>query len=218
MFSSAIVSLALAASALANVFLTSPTSGTTFTAGQQATVSWQDSGSAPTLSQFGNATFAIYAGNAIEQTLLQTIATYINVSGIASFEFTPDATIGPNSNEYFIRVTSMSYMNPSSPQYPEEAFSAMFTLAGMSGSFNSSIQAEINGQSTAPIGGTSSAAAPATTGAQTAATTGASASKSSASAAATTSAAAGSTNSAGKPVIATGFVAFVATLIGASLL
>ena len=47
--------------------MTSPVASTTFTGGQQATVSWQESGNAPTLAQFGNATFAIYVGNAIEQ-------------------------------------------------------------------------------------------------------------------------------------------------------
>ncbi|KAN0082401.1 hypothetical protein V8E55_008196 [Tylopilus felleus] len=52
------------------------------------------------------------------------------------------ATMGPNGNEYFIRFNSLSYTNGSSPA---EAFSAMFALAGMSGTFN--------GQSTAPLVG-----------------------------------------------------------------
>ncbi|KAI9567698.1 hypothetical protein HD554DRAFT_931445 [Boletus coccyginus] len=228
MFSSAFVALALAASALANVFLTSPVASTTFTAGQQATLSWQDSGEAPSLAQFGKATFAIYVGNAIQQTPLQTIATSVNVSSTSSLTFTPQPDIGPNSDEYFIRVTSEVYKNPSSPQYFAEAFSAKFTLAGMTGSFNATLQAQIDGQSTAPIGATSTASSPSATGGSTA--TGASASVSSTSKAASTASKAASTasaatstattsaNGAGKPAITTGFVALVAALIGASLL
>ncbi|KAF8558614.1 hypothetical protein OG21DRAFT_1404714 [Imleria badia] len=215
MFTFAVVPLALAASVLANVFLTSPVGTTTFTAGQTATVSWQDSGSAPSLAQFGNATFAIYVGNAIEQTPLQTIATYINVSTVNSVSFTPLAVIGPNSNEYFIRVTSQTLMNPSSPQYPEEAFSAKFTLAGMTGTFNSSVQAEINGQSTAPIGGpTGSASMTMATGTGTSAPTITTGTGSPATASPSSS----SSSGAGKPVMATGLVVLVATLIGASFL
>jgi len=217
MFSSAIVSLALAASALANVYLTSPTASTVFTAGQQGTVSWQESGDSPSLGQFGNATFAIYVGNAIQQTPLQTIATSVNVSSTSSFTFAPEADIGPNSSQYFIRVTSTSFM---SGQYYAEAFSAQFTLAGMTGTFNSSEQAEIDGQSTAPIGGTSSASAASKTAGSTGASTavGSSTSKAASTAPTSTSTATGSANGAGKPVIATGFVALVAALIGASFL
>ncbi|KAG8216155.1 hypothetical protein J3R82DRAFT_8161 [Butyriboletus roseoflavus] len=209
MFGSTLVPLALAASALANVFITSPVTSTTMTGGQQASITWMDDGKQPSLAQFGNATIGIYTGNAVVQTPLQMIPGSINVSAMSSISFTPDATIGPDSNEYFIRFTSLSYMNPSTPQYAEEAFSAKFTLTGMTGSFNSTVQAEINGQSTAPIGGTTSASGtPAATGKTTTTTT----------AKSTSSPAATSTNGAGKPIITTGLVALVAALIGASLL
>ncbi|KAF9224943.1 hypothetical protein BS17DRAFT_779332 [Gyrodon lividus] len=209
---SAIVSLALAASALANVYITSPVASTTFTAGQQATVSWQDNGQSPSLVQFGNATFAIYVGNAIQQTPLQNIAT-VNVSTTSSIVFTPDGTIGPDSDEYFIRITSLTLMDPTQPQYPAEAFSAKFTLTGMTGSFNASIQAQIDGQSTAPIGPTSSvpSASPSMTAVKTS-TVPATTSK-----ATTSTSPSPSSNAAVKPVV-TGFVGFVAALIGASFL
>ncbi|KAG6380316.1 hypothetical protein JVT61DRAFT_8425 [Boletus reticuloceps] len=223
MFTPAIVSLAFAASALANVFITTPVVSTTFNAGQQATVSWQDSGSAPSLTQFGNASFAIYVGNAIQQTLLQTIATNVNVSATSSFTFTPDGTIGPNSNEYFIRVTSQSFMSPQAPQFPEEAFSAMFTLAGMTGTFNSTIQAEINGQSTAPIGGTSTPSTPASTASGSASmpmsmSTSGTMTMSMSSSSPTSTGTSSSNGGVGKPVMATGLVVLVATFVGASLL
>ncbi|KAH7912838.1 hypothetical protein BJ138DRAFT_721920 [Hygrophoropsis aurantiaca] len=155
--SSFVAALALASSAFANVYITSPVAGSIFTAGQQSTISWQDNGQAPTLAQFGLASFGIYVGNSIEQTLLQTISASVNVSSNSSLTFTPTATIGPDSDQYFIRVQSLSYMNPAEPQYPEEAFSARFNMTGMTGNFSATAQQEINGQSTAPIGGSTSA-------------------------------------------------------------
>ncbi|KAH7883062.1 hypothetical protein F5I97DRAFT_1901614 [Phlebopus sp. FC_14] len=152
MFSSLFVSLGLAASALANVYITSPVASSTFPAGQQATVSWMDNGQAPSLAQFGPAIISIYVGNADQQTLLQTIATNVNVSNTSSVSFTPEGSIGPNSNQYFIRFESINLKDSAQPQYPEMAFSAKFTMTGMTGNFNSSVQAEIDGQSTAPIG------------------------------------------------------------------
>jgi hypothetical protein len=202
MLTSVIVPLALAASALANVFITFPVFNSSLSAGQQTNVSWIDSGSGPSLSQFGLATFAIYVGNANEQTLLQAIASSIDVANMTSLVFTPLASIGPDSDEYFIRITSQSLKNPNATQYFEEAFSAKFALTGMSGSFNSSVQAEINGQSTAPIGGpTGTAASP--TGSATGTSSSASPS---------------STNGAAKPIVATSFVALAAALVGASLM
>jgi hypothetical protein len=85
MFASTCVLLALASSSLATVFvrfpfpllllathgrylqLTSPTASTTFTGGQQATISWIDNGQAPALAAFGNALIGIYTGNAQQQ-------------------------------------------------------------------------------------------------------------------------------------------------------
>ncbi|KIJ64776.1 hypothetical protein HYDPIDRAFT_175306 [Hydnomerulius pinastri MD-312] len=216
MFSSAIVSIALAASALANVYITSPTASTTFTAGQQATISWEDNGQSPSLLQFGNATISIYVGNAIQQTPLQTISTNVNVSSTSSLVFTPQGTIGPNSNEYFIRVQSNSLMDPAQPQYPELAFSAKFTMAGMTGTFNSSVQAEINGQSTAPIGAPSSASASAPSSMSMVAKTTAAPTTTTSS----TGSPSPSANAAGRPGITglAGFVGAAAALIGAALL
>jgi len=213
MFRSVFIPLALAASALANLYITSPIATTTFTGGQQATISWQDNGQSPSLVQFGNATFAIYVGNAIQQTPLQTIVTNVNVSTTSSLVFTPDGTIGPDSSEYFVRVTSLTLMDPTQPQFPQEAFSAKFTMTGMTGTFNSTIQAQIDGQSTAPIGAKTTTSG-SSSSVSAAKTTSVSATTTKATAAAT---AKPSSNSAGKPVI-TGFVGFVAALIGASLL
>jgi len=163
MFSSAYVVLALSASAFATVFVTSPVASTTFPGGQQCTVSWQDDGSAPNLAAFGPAMVSIYAGNSQQQTLLQTITPNVDVSKISTIQFTPDPTIGPNDDQYFIRFQSISLKDATNPQYPALAFSAKFTMSNMSGQFNASVQAQIDGQSTAPIGGTAASTTPAAT-------------------------------------------------------
>ncbi|KAF8624699.1 hypothetical protein AX17_007030 [Amanita inopinata Kibby_2008] len=159
MFAKAFVLVSLAVSALGNVYITSPTGSTTFTGGQQATINWQDDGTAPNLQQFGLAKISIYVGNAITQTPLQLISDNVDVSKTSNLQFVPNPSIGPNSNDYFIRVESLNLKDPKNPQYPALAFSSKFTLSGMSGQFNASIQSEIAGQSTAPIGGSTAAAA-----------------------------------------------------------
>jgi hypothetical protein len=157
MFSKAFVVLAFASAAFANVFITAPVASTTYTAGQQASVKWQDDGQSPSLASFGPAKISIYAGNAQQQTSLQLLNASVDVSQSNSITFTPDATIGPNSGEYFIRVESLSLKDASQPQFPALAFSAKFTLAGMTGTFSAAVQSEIAGQTTAPLAAPSAA-------------------------------------------------------------
>jgi len=222
MFSKAIISLVLAASALANVFITSPVASSTFTGGQQATITWQDDGMTPSLTSFGPASVGIYVGNANQQTLLQTITSSVDVSTTASIVFTPDATIGPSGNNYFIRIQSISLKDATNTMYPAQAFSAKFTMTGMTGTFNSTVQAEINGQSTAPIGPSSSTSAVGATSSPKASTMTSSV-KASASASGTSSSAKASsttkTGAAGKLNVAgvACFVGTAASLLGAAL-
>jgi len=96
---------------------------------------------------------SIYAGNAIEQTKLQSISNNTDVSAASTISFIVDPTIGPDSNEYFIRFESLKGMNASTPY---ESFSAKFTLTNMTGNFSAIVSAEIAGQSTAPLGGQTS--------------------------------------------------------------
>lgn len=218
MFKSLIVSFALAASVLANVYITSPTADTTWTGGQEATIDWQDDGSSPSLASFGLAKFSIYVGNANQQTSLQLISGNVSVANVSSLTFTPSPTIGPDSNEYFIRVESLNLKDASNSQYPALAFSAKFTLAGMSGTFNSSLQAEIDGQSTAPIGGPTSSAGSATAATTAKATT--VAAVTTGSAAASTATSTSKSNGAGKHGVTSlaGFVGAAAVLVGAAVL
>jgi hypothetical protein len=161
------VIFALATSALGTVFVTAPVATTSWAGGQKQTVSWQDGNGPPDLKTFGPAIISIYVGNALQQTGLQVISPSTDVSTASSIDFTPDVNIGPNSNDYFIRFESISFKDPKSPQFPALAFSAKFALTGMKGTFNSSVQAQIDGQSTAPIGGSAPASPSSTAAAAT---------------------------------------------------
>jgi hypothetical protein len=151
MFSKIFVALTFASAAFATVFITNPTASTTFQAGKAAAVQWQDDGKAPSLQQFGPAKISIYAGNAQQQTSLQLLNGSVDVSLLGSISFIPDATIGPNSSQYFIRVESLSLKDPTNPAFPALAFSAKFTLSGMNGTFSAAVLSQIQGQSTAPL-------------------------------------------------------------------
>jgi hypothetical protein len=153
--SSVSIALALTSSAYAALFVTSPTEAIGFTAGQQSTITWIDDTNQPPLASFGLSSIAIYAGNSIEQTNLQTISESVDVTNPMSISFTPNASIGPDGPQYFIRFQSLSAMDPNDTSIPLLAFSHVFALSGMTGTFDAEVQSEINGQSTAPIGGVS---------------------------------------------------------------
>ncbi|KAI8989042.1 hypothetical protein BD414DRAFT_323534 [Trametes punicea] len=160
MFSAAVLLLAAASPALGNLFMTSPVASTTWSAGQQQTISWKDDGSSPSLNDLGTCKFSVYVGTQTQQTLIQAIADNVNVSSTSSIVFTPDASLGENGPYYFIRVESDTLKDPNSPQYPAEAFSSKYTMSGMTGTFDASVKAEL-GES----GSSSAAGAPATSSA-----------------------------------------------------
>ncbi|KAF5325199.1 hypothetical protein D9619_009578 [Psilocybe cf. subviscida] len=165
MFSKLLVLLTVSSAALATVFVTAPVASTTFTGGQPATIRWQDSGVAPSLKDFGPAKISIYAGNAQQQTSLQLLKDNVDVSTTSELTFTVDASIGPNSKEYFIRFESLGLKDAAQPQFPALAFSAKFALEKMTGVFTADVLSQIAGQSTAPLAtaaSTPAASSPAT--------------------------------------------------------
>jgi len=157
MFTSTAVLLSLAASSMANIFITNPTATTTCTGGQTCNIAWEDDNTTPTLPTWGNASVGVYVGNSQQQTMVQLISPSLSVSQTSAIEFTVDPNSGANGNFYFIRFQALSLPDPNNPQFPEEGFSAKFTMAGMTGTFNATIQSEIAGTVTAPIGGTGAA-------------------------------------------------------------
>ncbi|KAI0032080.1 hypothetical protein K488DRAFT_16760, partial [Vararia minispora EC-137] len=140
--------------------ITAPVASTTWPVGSPVTVQWQDDGSTPLLSSIGVCQLGIFTGNQIQQTELQQVGT-LDVSVNNSITFQINTNIGPSNQQVFMRFTSQSLMDPTTPQYPYEAFSAMFSLTGANGIFNSTIQAQIDGASTAGAIGGASTSAPA---------------------------------------------------------
>ncbi|KAH9942074.1 hypothetical protein B0H21DRAFT_780045 [Amylocystis lapponica] len=173
MFASALLAaVVLLPSAFAKPFITAPVASTSWAAGTPQTVQWQDDGSSPSLAQFGNCSVGIYVGSATVQVRIDSsslgvdpvpapgIVPSVNVSTTSAITFTPDASIGPNGADYFLRFTSLALMDG---QYPAEAFSAKFTLSSMSGQFNASISSQIAAGSSAPAGASSTPASSPTT-------------------------------------------------------
>ncbi|KZS97007.1 hypothetical protein SISNIDRAFT_450807 [Sistotremastrum niveocremeum HHB9708] len=223
MFSSVIFSvaaLAAAPSVLATVFVTSPISSTTCTAGTPCTISWQDDGTAPALAAFAAADVGLWVGNSQQQTELQPIQQGVNVAVNSGIQFTPSASVGPNGNFYFIKFISEVAKDPSNAAIPAEAFSAKFTLTGMTGSFNASVSSQIAGITSA--GGVASTVPPLsapttpaslTSASSKAASSGVSSTGSSKAASSTTSAAPKSSSSSGASRLAVSGAA----LVGAAL-
>ncbi|VDB83181.1 unnamed protein product [Peniophora sp. CBMAI 1063] len=154
--------LAVAAqSALAKLYVVAPVASTTWAVGTDVTVQWQDDGSSPSLAEMGVSSLGVYAGNSIEQTLLQQVGT-LDVSVNNSITFKINSDIGPNNQAvYFMRFSSETLKDSTNTAYPAQAFSAMFAVSGSTGTFNSTVEAQVQGASSA----SGSTAASATAGA-----------------------------------------------------
>jgi len=158
--SSVLAFAAVAAPAvLAGPFFTSPVAGTSCAAGQQCTISWNEDNIAPLLAQYGDCTIGVYAGSQQQQSLMQAVAP-ANAATTGSVVFTPDPAMGENSNAYFIKMISVNTADPANPMYKATAYSAMFTLTGMTGTFNETVKAQIAG--TAASSGAAGSVAPVT--------------------------------------------------------
>lgn len=130
--------------ALAAVYITSPVGTTTATGGQVLNVQWADDGNTPTVASIGPSTIDLYTGSTNNQIKLQNLAASVDVSKTSSVSATIDPSIGQDSNQYFIRVTSLSLASTTSAGYNYEAFSAMFSISAMTGTFNATVLAAID--------------------------------------------------------------------------
>ncbi|KAN0125279.1 hypothetical protein V8E53_015643 [Lactarius tabidus] len=151
----------IAPSVHATVFITNPTASTSIAAGQSFQITWQDDGTSPNVTAFGISTIGLYVGNSIQQTQLQLITNNVNVATVNSQTWTPDPTVGGNSDGYFLRFTSNS-LAATNGTGNAEAFSAKFTLTGMTGTFNATVAAEMSG--TVTTGGSSTPSSGSSTG------------------------------------------------------
>ncbi|CAE6433739.1 unnamed protein product [Rhizoctonia solani] len=150
---------ALAPAALAGPYFTAPVAGTVCEAGKPCVITWQDDGKAPDLPTFGDCSVGVFAGSSQQQSLIQNLAV-TNAQTAQTVQFVPDPAAGEDSTAYFIKMVSINTADPAMPQYKATAYSAMFTLKGMTGKFNETVQAQIAG--TAASSGAAGSAAPAT--------------------------------------------------------
>jgi len=150
--------------ALATLFPTSPVATTICTAGQSCSITWDDRNGNPTLAQIGLVRVGLYTGNAQQQTLIQAITTDPIAASLGTVPFTPNAAAGANSKLYFIRFDAVNFTDPTTLK-PMLSFTAKFELQGMTGTFNATVQQQIDNISSS-IGQTSGAPT-STTGAST---------------------------------------------------
>jgi len=146
----AFVAAAFVSQVSGTLYVTQPVASTSVTAGQQGTVAWNDDGNQPILSAIGPCSIDLCTGGVTQQTCLQNISPSLDVSQNAQVSYTPNASIGPNGAYYFIKFTSISLKDSTNPQFPFTAFSAKFTLAGMTGTFNATVSAELAGSAVGP--------------------------------------------------------------------
>ncbi|KAG8950121.1 hypothetical protein FRC04_007976 [Tulasnella sp. 424] len=158
-----LVAGALVSQTTATIYVTEPTASTICTAGTACNVRWNDDANVPALATIGPCNIELYTGGVQQQTFLQTIAAGWDVSQYAVATYLPDATVGPNSSMYFVKFTSLTYKDPANPTFPFTAYSAKFTLNGMTGTFNSTVQAQIDGVASSAAAVSTPAAAAGTT-------------------------------------------------------
>jgi hypothetical protein len=185
-----LVAGALVSQTAATIYVTEPVASTICTAGTPCNIRWNDDGNAPVLATIGICNIELCVGSQFQQTCLQT-ASQADVSTNAYVTYLPNAAVGPNGSDYFIKFTSLNYKDPATPTIPYTSYSAKFTLNGMTGTFNSTVQAQISGAAASSPAATTPVAAATTTGAAAAKTTaaaGSSAAKASASASASAAA------------------------------
>ncbi|KAG8711619.1 hypothetical protein FRC08_015677 [Ceratobasidium sp. 394] len=165
---------AVAPVVLAGPYFTKPITGDKCTAGQPCEIKWQDDGKAPSLAEFGDCYVGLWTGGQQQQTQMQYISP-TNCGSTSSVVFTPDPTVGQNSDQYFIKMVSVNCADPNMPQYKATAYSPKFSLDGMTGSFNQTVMQQIAGaadpsaSAPAPASSAPASSAPASSAAATSA-------------------------------------------------
>ncbi|EDR10348.1 uncharacterized protein LACBIDRAFT_325313 [Laccaria bicolor S238N-H82] len=118
--------------ARAGLYVVSPSKGSVCHGGQPCTIEWLDDGTAPLLSAIGVATVGLYTG---KQKIVQWIQA-VDVTTAHSITFTPNPAAGPNSDAYYIAITSTSLKKTNDSTIPYSGWSPYFRLDRMSGSFD----------------------------------------------------------------------------------
>ncbi|GAA6042607.1 hypothetical protein JCM8097_003155 [Rhodosporidiobolus ruineniae] len=154
---------ALAPAALAKVYIYKPVEASHYQPGDSFTVSWRDDGTSPSWTSWGASSIGLYTGSATSQTLLATLGHVDDAATTPAMKITIDGGWGPDSDQqYFIRVQSDAGTDATTSD-PLQAFSARFTLSGMTGTFSSAVQAQLAG-SAVPAATTAAAAGASSSG------------------------------------------------------
>lgn len=126
--------LSLLSFASADVEFTSPAAGTTLTGGGAITITWQDSGVAPPLSDLSTFSLYLCAGGNDESTIIQlapvtTQGSFAN-GNTAEGSFAASLGASTPANAYFFKIVSQSATGGTVTNY-----SPRFSLSGMTGTF-----------------------------------------------------------------------------------
>lgn len=135
MLARALTLLALSCSALASISITNPIASTSLAGGKSLKISWTaDSDTVtPLAKSFGNSSVSIYTGSSSVQYPLELFG-YLDPYTTKSISKVVPKTLGPSAALYFIRIESLSAKD--SAGNPLEAFSARFTMTGMTGEWS----------------------------------------------------------------------------------
>ncbi|TXT16004.1 hypothetical protein VHUM_00507 [Vanrija humicola] len=147
--------VALASTARAGVYITSPTASSIVQAGETINVAWQDDGAGAKLADIGPSSIDIAVGSQLTQVVVQNLAEDVDVSKAQTVTATIDPTIGEDGQYYFVRVTSNSLRNGT---LPYQSFSARFTIRNTNGTWTAQ-QAGLVNQSTSAVGPSGTASA-----------------------------------------------------------
>lgn len=143
-----LVALALAQSAFAGVYITSPVGTTNAIGGQVLSVKWADNGQSPSVAEIGPSSIDLYTGSVNQQTFLQNLAASVDVSKTSEISTTIDPSVGQTGPYYFVRFRSLNLKDGTNPQYNYQAYSAKFEIDSMTGKFNATVLAQIDASNT----------------------------------------------------------------------
>lgn len=116
-------------------------STTTGSGGSSLEVDWQDDGNSPSRTTWGRVNIWLATGSKDVQYKLQQLASGVSYN-LDSAEYKIDPTVGPNGAYYFLRFEGTN--TSTSTGIPAMAFSARFTLNQMTGTFNSTVMAQLS--------------------------------------------------------------------------
>jgi len=126
----------------ANIYTTAPVASTVCTGAKPCTLKWNDDGTVPLSSAFGQTSIGLYVGAQTTQSLVQDFGSLDpNQINTISPVINPGACA--NGGNYFIRFQSLTATDATGA--PLLAFSSKFTINGMTGTVTQAQSDAING-------------------------------------------------------------------------